>query len=158
MRALVDIQALPTISIAIASAGVFVAAIYYILQIRHQTKMRQTDLVIRLSSFLDNINVVEAMTKIFATDFKDHNELVQAISSPTLIMIADFYERIGALLKRKLIDVDLVYDIVIVTPIWEKMKPFVVYTRQRFKMPELFEYFEYLHNEMKKREQQLASK
>jgi hypothetical protein len=36
---MVDIQ---TVSIAIASAGVFLAAIYYILQIRHQTRIRQT--------------------------------------------------------------------------------------------------------------------
>ena len=35
---MIDIQ---TISIAIASAGVFVAAIYYILQIRHQSKVRR---------------------------------------------------------------------------------------------------------------------
>ena len=44
---MVDIQ---TISIAIASAGVFLAAIYYTIQIRHQTKMRHTDLVVRLYS------------------------------------------------------------------------------------------------------------
>jgi len=35
---MVDIQ---TVSIVIASAGVFVAAIYYILQIRHQTRKRR---------------------------------------------------------------------------------------------------------------------
>jgi hypothetical protein len=42
---MVDIQ---TVSIAIASAGVFVAAICYILHLMHQTSMRQTDLVVRL--------------------------------------------------------------------------------------------------------------
>jgi hypothetical protein len=42
---MVDIQ---TISVAIASADVLVAAIYYILQIRHQTTIRKTDLLIRL--------------------------------------------------------------------------------------------------------------
>lgn len=44
---MVDIQ---TVSIAIASAGVFAASIYYILQIRHQNRMRQTDLVMKLYS------------------------------------------------------------------------------------------------------------
>jgi len=42
---MVDIQ---TISIAIASASVVAGIIYYSLQIRQQTKTRQTDLVIRL--------------------------------------------------------------------------------------------------------------
>jgi len=45
----VDIQ---TISIAVASASVTLAAIYYMWQIRHQTKIRQTDLVIRISLLL----------------------------------------------------------------------------------------------------------
>ena len=42
---MVDIS---TVSIVVASAGVFAAAIYYILQIRHQTKLRQTEMVMRL--------------------------------------------------------------------------------------------------------------
>jgi hypothetical protein len=44
---LIDVQ---TVSIAIASASITLAAIYYIFQIRHQTRIRQTDLVIRLYS------------------------------------------------------------------------------------------------------------
>jgi hypothetical protein len=44
---MLDIQ---TVSIAIASAGVFAAAVYYIFQIRHQKKMRQSDLVLRLDA------------------------------------------------------------------------------------------------------------
>ena len=152
---MVDIQ---TVSIAIASAGVFLAAIYYILQLRHQTRMRQTDLVIRLSSFWDNKDVAEAMVRIIATDFKDPNELVKTISSPTLVMIANFYERVGALRKRRLVDADLIYDVVLVTPVWEKMKPFVDYCRQTYNMPQLFEYFEYLSDEQRKYLKQKASK
>jgi len=39
---MVDIQ---TLSIAIASTSVVAGVVYYVLQIRHQTKLRQTDLV-----------------------------------------------------------------------------------------------------------------
>jgi hypothetical protein len=53
---MVDIQ---TVSIAIASAGVFAAAIYYALQIRHQTKLRETDLLVRLYSTFTNKEVLE---------------------------------------------------------------------------------------------------
>ena len=44
---MVDIQ---TISIAVASASVIAGVIYYILNLQHQKKMRQTDLVVRLYS------------------------------------------------------------------------------------------------------------
>jgi len=48
----VDIQ---TISIAIASTGVFLAAIYYIFQIRHQTRIRQTEIETRQANLLIQI-------------------------------------------------------------------------------------------------------
>jgi hypothetical protein len=41
---MVDVQ---TVSIAIASASIVIAVVYYILQIQHQKKMRQTDLIMR---------------------------------------------------------------------------------------------------------------
>jgi hypothetical protein len=36
---------------------------------------------------------------------------------------------------------------------WEKVKPLVEGFRKQSKMPKAFEWFEYLYNEMKKREQ-----
>jgi hypothetical protein len=65
---MVDIQ---TISIVVACAGVFIAAIYYVLQIRHQTRVRQTDLVMRLYSTLGSKEFVEGDPKIFNLEFKD---------------------------------------------------------------------------------------
>jgi hypothetical protein len=57
---MVDIQ---TISIAIASAGVFGAAVYYVLQMRHQAKARQTDLIIRLYSLVGSKEFSELLRK-----------------------------------------------------------------------------------------------
>ena len=39
---------------------------------------------------------------------------------------------------------------------WEKVRPGIVKARQQLNDPTIYEYFEYLYNEMKKREQQLA--
>jgi len=67
-----------------------------------------------------------------------------------------FFEGIGVLVKRKLISMDLVDDL-FTTPIldtWEKMKPIVEGRRERLKRPQTLEWFEYLYNEMKKREQE----
>jgi len=70
----VDIQ---TISIAIASAGVFAAAIYYILQLRHQTRIRKTDLIIRLYSRLHSSEFDDAYPKIMSLEFKDYEDFVK---------------------------------------------------------------------------------
>ena len=99
---MVDIQ---TISIAIASAGVFAASIYYIFQIRHQTKLRQTDLVMRLYSIYSSKEFNEASTRYLVADFKNYNEFVEkygSIPSENPVQIAaqivtTFYEGIGEL-------------------------------------------------------------
>jgi len=66
---MVDIQ---TVSIVIASAGVFAAAMYYILQIRHQSKLRQTDLAMRLYSTWQSKEFSEATLKVWNLKFKDY--------------------------------------------------------------------------------------
>ena len=41
------------ISAIVAAAGVFVGVIYYILEIRHQTEIRETDLAIRMNPWMN---------------------------------------------------------------------------------------------------------
>jgi hypothetical protein len=160
----VDIQ---TISIAIASAGVFLAAIYYIFQIRHQTKMRQTDLIMRLYSTLGSKEFVENDPKIFNQEFKDfegfmhkYGSFSKFMESPDyapFMMDSMFFEGVGILLHRKLVDIELVDDLFsspIIT-IWEKMLPMTKALREYFNRPQMGEWFEYLYDEMKKREQKL---
>jgi len=164
---MVDFQ---TISIAIASAGVFAAAIYYIIQIRHQTKVRQTDLVMRLYSTLGSKEFVENDAKIFNLDIKDLEDFMRKYESfpkfmespeyAPFMMDTMFFEGVGILLHRNLVSIDLVDDLFsspIVT-IWEKTEPMTRAQREHFNRPQMGEWFEYLYNEMKKREQQLASK
>ncbi len=46
----VDILLLQTVSLGVASATIVIGIIYYILQLRHQSKVRQTDLLLRIYS------------------------------------------------------------------------------------------------------------
>lgn len=152
---MVDVQ---TVSIATASAGVFAAAVYYIFQIRHQTRMRQTELIMRLSSVMDNMEFTNTIAKLLSTDFKDVDELREKCSPPSLIALANFFHRTGILLERRLVDAELVSSILWVQGIWEKMNPWITYIRQTYNLPYMFGGFEYLYNEMKHWEQQPASK
>jgi hypothetical protein len=156
---IVDIS---TVSIAIASAGVFIAAIYYILQIRHQIKLRQTDLIMRLYSTYGSPEFQEAEMKAYNmtyTDYDDYVSKYEPISEGKVAWNshAAFFEGIGVLLHRQLIDMELVDDL-FSTPVistWEKIEPLVKARRERLKRPQIWEWFEYLYNEMQKREQKL---
>jgi hypothetical protein len=154
---MVDIQ---TASIAVASTGVLIAAIYYVLQIRNQTKIRQTDLVMRLYSTFGSKEFQDAWTRIESIEFKNYDEYVKKCGLGDYAQCATFFEGIGVLLQKKLIDINLV-DALFSVPLkfmYERMKPIIEGNREQLHNQRVFEHFEYLYNEMKKREQKLQSK
>jgi len=160
----VDIQ---TVSIVIASASVVAGVVYYALQLRHQTKIRQTDLVMRLHSTWGSKEHLEALSKFMMMEFKDYNDYKKKYAptgfpeKPEAIAFATvsvFFHGVGILLYMKLIDINLVARLFPTAPIytWEKMKPIVEGFR-RERHPQLYAEYEYLYNEMKKREQRLQT-
>jgi hypothetical protein len=157
---MVDIQ---TVSIAIASASVVAGVIYYALQIRQQTKTRQTDLLMRLYSTWGSNEYLEALSKFMMTEFKDYNDYKKKYAptgfseKPEFIAlgkIGTFFQGVGVLLRMKIIDISFAGRLFGRSAIytWEKMKPLVEGYR-REEHAEMFADFEYLYNEMTKREQ-----
>ena len=153
---MVDIQ---TVSIAVASAGVFAAAIYYILQIRHQTRMRQTDVLMRLYQDWGREDLQKACRTVVELEFEDYDGYVKkyGTSGPVVadwFRVAWFFNGIGVLLQGKLADIELVYKLFgyMVISLWEKLKPVIEGMKRQSDEPRSLEWFEYLYNEMKKRE------
>jgi len=161
---------LQTISIAIASASVVAGVIYYSLQVRHQNlqiqqqnKMRQTDLLMRLHLAFSTRETVDACLKYLSTEYKDYDDFVKKYGSPmaegqvqsVFAIMGMFFEGIGVLLKNRLVDLNLVIELFTVDMFWLKMKPLAEGMRKQFNEPRLYERFEYLYNETKKREQEL---
>ncbi len=155
---MVDVQ---TISIAIASASVVAAATYYFFHIRNQTRLRQTDLVMRLYSMLCSKELQGEYNKIMADkETTTYNKMVEKYGEVYLESIPEtFFEGVGVLLHRKLIDIGLVDDLMSgpIKMFWERRKPVIEDARKQLNYPQYAEFFEYLYNEMKKREQKLQN-
>jgi hypothetical protein len=156
---MVDIQ---TVSIAVASASVTLAAIYYIWQIRHQNKIRQTDLILRLQSAWRSRELRESYVRVMNMKFKTYDEFAKTyplwseVGSPEYRAVSEvgsFFDGIGILLHRKLIDTEMVDELfgTSIKAAWEKLKPGIEGRRKELN-PALRKWFEYLYNEMKKRE------
>jgi len=149
----VDIQ---TISIAIASASVVAGIVYYAFQLRHQSRLREMDLIMRIDSkWMDKVE--QSWLVIRKTEFKnlaDYEEKCQFEAE----QVAGFFDSLGLLLRRGLVDIELISGLFLMESIWQKMKPYVEGKRKRANEQRIFSNFEYLYNEWKKREQQLASK
>ena len=163
----VDIQ---TISIAVASASVVAGVTYYALQLRNQSKIREMDAIVRINPSF-SVSLIEwqqAAFKVGNLQFKDYDDFVKkygsfATETPTIMAIhaiCNFYEGIGYLLERRLVSIDYVWNVYgdAIVLLWEKLKPVVEGVRKEFNVPRIWKPFEHLYNEMKKREQQQASK
>jgi len=158
---MVDIS---TLSAVVASVSVVAGVAFAVLQLRDLVKTRQTDLVMRLYSAYGSREFQEAWVETLRLDFEDYKDFLRKYGATSekpayasVNMVAAFFEGIGILLHRKLVDISLVDDLfssdVVLT--WHRMKPLVEGWRKQFNRPQISEWFEYLHNEMMKREQKL---
>jgi len=151
---LVDIE---TLSIVIAAVTVVVGVIYSSLQLREQTRSRHTDLVMRLYDKFSSDEFQDAWYRVRTSDIK---KLTNVLDQPkelfqSMNQVCLFFEGVGILLRRGITDVRMIDDLFGETVIraWELMKTTVDGARQQLNDPEVYYCFEFLYDEMKKREQ-----
>jgi hypothetical protein len=160
---MVDIQ---TISIAIASASVVAGVVYYALQLGHQTRIRKTDFALRVYSTVHTDEYVDAVRKVGGMQIRDYDDYVKKCGpwfsdSPmnrAFSTVTDFYDLVGTLLYRKHIDINLVFDLFgsrMIKMMHEKLKPIVDGVRKQLDEPTAYAGFDYLYNELMRREPQL---
>ena len=153
------------ISAVVAALGVLIGVAYYILDMRSQTKIRKTDMLVKLYSRSTDSEFMDAYWKVLSLDVADYHDYVKkygALSSDSpmnraFFTVVNFYQMAGALLLRKLIDLLTVYDFWgsrNPTMIFEKVKPIVLGLRREVD-PELYKGFEYFAAELKREEPQL---
>jgi hypothetical protein len=158
----VDIQ---TISVGIASASIVIGVVYYILQIQHQKKMRQTDLIMRTQPMF-SISYREWREYMLhlPMDYKTYDDFVKKYGSftsgkpepETLLMLLSYLDMLGILVKRNLLSMDIVYDFYGMWALTMErlLMPLIEGFRKEWNVRE-FVNCEYLFSEMKKREQKL---
>jgi hypothetical protein len=166
---MLDIQSFSAI---VAAVGVVIGVILTVQELRHLRKQRQTDLLVRLAPWLNmsSNELQQAMVKIINLEFKDYDDFVKkygplASEKPeqmAIMTIGNYCETIGTLVRRGLLDIDLVYEFWghNLLLYWDKLKPVAEGTIKQYDQPWYGESeqsnAEYLYNELKKREQHLA--
>ncbi len=152
-----------SISAVVAAISVVVGVIFAIFQMRDAARTRHTGLIIQLNPALKVTmsEVIEYVSKIWNLEFKDYKEYLEKYGDPlsdkALHTTTGYYDGLGFLLYKRLIDIETIEYIVSgsSTGVWEKLKPITEGMRKHYNMPELFKWFEYLYEEMLKREQGL---
>jgi hypothetical protein len=153
-----------SLSSIVAAAGVVVGMILTVQELRHLHKQRQTDLLVRLAPWLNMTSgeLQQAYMKVLKMKFNDYGDFVKKYGPLTaekpeqtaIITLGNYFEAIGTLAKRKLIDLDLLWDYwgqTFITLWEEKISPMAKVAREEYNQET--DNTEYLYNEMKKRAQ-----
>ena len=153
---------LTSISVLIAAASVVAGVVYFVFQFRQQTKIRQTDLVMRLYSSFGSEDFQHAALKVMRLDYTNAKDYVKKYGAPgserpvsmAIMKIMFFFEGVGILLRRKLIDIDLVAQLFgpNIRWQWERIKPLIESFRTLLNAPGMANSFEYLYNAMIEKE------
>jgi hypothetical protein len=160
------------ISAVVAAAGVLAGVVYYILDMRNQSRMRHTEIETRQANlfmqiyaeyykedFLTNLNEV-----VFSWNYKDFDfwQKYGPLANPKAFArydaVGSYFKGIGVLLKKNLIDLNLVDELMgtSIMKFWEKFESYIKEFRVR-EWSRSMEGVEYLYNELKKREQKLQA-
>lgn len=148
-----------TVSVIIASASVIAGVIYYMLETRHQRVVRQTESILRLSPWfsMNAKEVQEAINRVCSAEYTDYKDyLAKYAGKPeqtSLKLLGNYFEGIGILVRRKLVGTDIVFDFWgdLAQSIWEGNEEIILAMREDSDAPRMFEFWEYLSKEMRKR-------
>ena len=148
-----------TISVVVASASVIAGVIYYMLETRHQRITRQTESILRLSPWfsMNAKELQEAISRVCSVDYTDYADyLAKYDGKPeqtSLKLLGNYFEGMGLLVYRKLVETEIVFDFWgdLAQSIWEQNEELVVAMRKDSDAPRMFEFWEYLSKEMKKK-------
>lgn len=153
-----DLQTIQAISQVMTAVGVVAAASYYILMVRNTNQNQQLTLETRQAQLFmqvyDRWNSSEFIKFWFEfkeADFEEYELGKDRELDIAIRAIGRFLEGIGVLLKRDLIDVALVDDLISgnIVEFWEKSEELVNDLRTRMGYPQYGEWAEYLYNRIK---------
>ena len=150
------------------AVGIIVGVVVALLQIRDINKTRKADLFMDLyATFKSKEHARDYLEILFKHSWRDFDDWMEKygpdrnLEAMSLwISVPSYFEGVGILLRKKMIDIALVDDLLSseILMLWEKIAPVVKEYRARMNRPQLWEYFEYLYEQMKQREQKLSSR
>ena len=136
--------------------GVIAGFTYYVWTVRNAEKSRKTEhLLLRFQHFDPAYSraVQDVMSQEWGSTYADWNKQSPE-SRANFDYIVFRYNNVGLLLKQKMIDPDVLYQLFsprFIMRLWEKTEKLIKNNREKRNFPTHMEAFEYLYHETKKR-------
>lgn len=137
----------PLILDAIVTVSIAAGAFFAVIELRDMKKDRQTQLVLDMHKRFSDSDFEGHAAKVLHTEFKDGEEAEQRCSVVTLGAVGDYFNGIGVLIERDLVDRSLVFDMVPFDIYWDKLRPWALLRREELQNPTIWDHFEYAAKE-----------
>ncbi len=137
---------IPTIASIVTTISIVIGVVFTILEIRHLTKTRKTEVIMRIYDRFGTRDVVEAINRVGNAKFENITDYNKKYGFTDVTMIAELFEGIGVLLEQSLIDIKMVDKLFgpTLNLLWGRMKPVLYAMREGLKEPFFFSHYEYL--------------
>ena len=145
-----------SISAVLAAGGVIVGIVLAFLEVRNLIRTRKMDLVMRIVLSTLSKEFRQAWIKINKSESKSYDDFVTK-NELEAQQISGFFEGLGLLVNRKIVDLDLVGNLWDAEFAWEKLKLYTEGQRKRANDPRTYEWFEYFANVQRKGRQTLQA-
>jgi hypothetical protein len=140
--------------------GVIAGFSYYVLTVRNTNRARKTQVVLNLSNLMYSEETNRKYLSLLSMQWEDFDDFLRKYDStinPDHFAIRwrqwTFYNNLGYMLNQKIVDVDMVYNMVggpSAVQFWDKFRPIVMEQRKMYNDPSWFKWWEYLMEEIHK--------
>jgi hypothetical protein len=147
------------------TVGILVGILIALFQLRRiqatgetELETRQASLFMQIYDHFYDLDFVKRQLEIWKWNWSDYDDFVKKYEFDTnpesgslLFSVGTYFEGIGVLVKRNLIDPCIVDDLIsgLVMRTWDKFEPVIRETRRRLNWPQYFEFFEHLNDEIR---------
>ena len=155
---MVGLTEIQTAYYMVAATGVLIAAVYYVLNMRVTLQTRQAQLFIPIYSTYHSDEYMKAYSEIMRWKWENYDDYINKYgpeSNPEAYImyrkVFGFFEGVGVLVRRRLIDPSLVDDLMsgAIVQYWERFESILLERRRSLNWPQVGEQIEYLYNEVK---------
>ena len=142
----------------VAIFGVIAGFSYYVLTVHNQNRTRQAQLFMQIFSRQYEIEQRRSLHLIQNIEYEDYDDFMEKYgmeNNPDIWLrmssVGTYFEGIGVLVKRKLVDPTMVDDLMSgrIIDYWETIGPMTLEYRERTGDYEVWEQVEYLYNVIK---------
>jgi hypothetical protein len=146
----VEMDDITTIATLVTTVSVVMGVIFALLELRHLTATRKTEIIMKIYERFGTREVVEAINRVGNAKFENIADYNKKYGFTDITQIAELFEGVGVLLEQNLIDIKMVDRLFgpSLNLLWVRMKPVLYAMREGLKEPFFFSHYEYLVNRL----------